>query len=123
MTGGVLLQLPFSSRPAEAVEADMRAEVVRHGAAMQALLAELADSKVRPAGFRAGSTAERRMSKKRAAGELGMSEARLMRLIIRYHAAHPGRPKLAVQPAGLKSSPWMVFIDRIRVVIDSGEPC
>ncbi|ACB28440.1 hypothetical protein [Methylobacterium radiotolerans] len=100
----------------------MRAEVVRHGATMQSLLAELAGSSVRSAGLRAGPTAERRMSKKRAAGELGMSEARLMRLVVRYHAAHPDRSKLAVQPAGLKSSPWTVFVDRLRAVIESGEP-
>lgn len=122
MMGGILLQLPLPSRPAEAVEADMRAEVARHGSVMQALLAELAGGSVRSAGLRAGPTAERRDNKARAAAALGMSEARLMRLVVRYHAAHPDRQKLAVQPAGLKSSPWTVYTDRVRSVIESGEP-
>jgi len=100
----------------------MRAEVARHGNVMQALLAELAGGSVRSAGLRAGPTAERRDNKARAAAALGMSETRLMRLVVRYHAAHPDRQKLAVQPAGLKSSPWTVYTDRVRTVIESGEP-
>lgn len=110
-------------RAAEAIRADIRASHARYSAEMAALMAELDGAPVRSSALGDASAAERRMSKKRAAGELGMSEARLMRLVIRYHAAHPGRPKLAVQPAGLKSSPWTVFIDRVRAVIDRGEPC
>lgn len=68
------------------------------------------------------SAAERRQSKKAAAGELGMTERRLMSLVVRYHDAHPNRSKLAVQPAGMKNSPWIVYTDRVRSIIDSGEP-
>lgn len=100
----------------------MRAEVVRHGATMQSLLAELAGGSIRPSALGGVSAAERRQSKKAAAGELGMTERRLMSLVVRYHDAHPKRPKLAVQPAGMKNSPWIVYTDRVRSVIDSGEP-
>lgn len=65
---------------------------------------------------------ERQQSKKAAAGALGMSEKRLTSLCVRYAAAHPGKPKLAVQPAGFKNARWLVYTDRVRQVIESGEP-
>lgn len=110
-----LHRLPRPSRPPEAIEADVRAELARHDAVMRALWAERAGDPSRVGG-------ERRLTKKKAAGELNMSAARLMRLVVRYHAAHPDRPKLAVQPAGLKSTVWSVYVDRVRAVIESGEP-
>ncbi|MGT2485134.1 hypothetical protein ACU4GA_01860 [Methylobacterium oryzae CBMB20] len=100
----------------------MRAELVRHDATMQSLLAELAGRLMRPSAVGGASAAERRQSKKAAAGELGITERRLSSLLVRYHDAHPNRQKLAVQPAGMKNSQWIVYTDRVRSVIDSGEP-
>ncbi len=99
--------------------AALQAENDRHAARTSELLRAIAARAGAPRGV---PFAERQDSKKGAARELNMSEQQLTRLLVRYHAAYPNRPKLAVQPAGLKSSRWIVYTDRVRSIIESGEP-
>lgn len=110
------------TRAAEAIHADMRAAHARYSAEISALMAELDGGSLQSSALGGASAAERRQSKKAAAGELGLTERRLMSLVVRYHDAHPRRQKLAVQPAGMRNSRWIVYTDRVRSVMDSGEP-
>ena len=117
-----VVTFPSQHRPAEAIDADMAAEMARHNAAMRELWAERAGLPARTGGLRADPPAERRMSLGRAAGELGMRERQLRSLLTRYHDTFPDRQRLGTQPAGMKNSPWSVYPDRVRAVIESGEP-
>lgn len=103
--------------PAELLAA-LRAEQVRHDAANAAIYAEMAVALSEGGTAARAPAGERRHTKKQAAAELGLTESRLMRIIGRYHAQFPHHPPLAVQPGGSKHSPWIVYTDRVRAVMD-----
>ncbi|WP_342108436.1 hypothetical protein [Methylobacterium sp. SI9] len=118
----MVFQLARQGRTAEEIRADLQATHAQYDARVRTLLAELEGAPARPGSPSADPFAEQKQSKAQAAHELGISEKRLSSLLVRYQEAYPDRAKLAVQPAGFKNSRWLVYTDRVRRVIESGEP-
>ena len=114
---------PLAAREQTRSRASILVELEALHIRRKALFAELSTAEDVEAGApRRAPAPERQQSKKAAAGVLGMSEKRLTSLCVRYAAVHPNKAKLAVQPAGFKNARWLVYTDRVRQVIESGEP-